>query len=728
MIERPVAAIDSEDLRRRAEETARRVAVMTPQALDALSSDELRRTLHELHVHQVELEMQNEELRRAQAELDAARARYVDLYELAPVGYCTLGEHGLVVEANLTLAALLGVTRVDLLEQPISRFIVGDDQDAYYRLRARLVETRAPQACELRMMKAGGGPLWVHLDVAVKEADGGAECLVAVSDITDRMEATEALRRSQAMLARTESLAHIGSWERDLRTEAVTWSDEMYRIFGRDTGDLPPKLAAYRAHCHPDDLAPLERALDLLLREGRPYEMELRVIRPDGETRVCLARAFAERGAGGAPTRIFGSFQDITDRLELQARVMQSERLVSMGLLAAGVAHEINNPLTYVLFNVETLAADLSKIAVAAVRCRAVLRQQDPSALTDGALDVLRPDALEDAVARAREAFEGGKRIKAITQNLSRLSRVQPQQETLFDINRAIETAATMAQHEIAFRAHLVKDLGPVPAIRGLEGKVSQVLLNLLINAAQAIDEGNSAANRIGVRTWVEGDDVLVEVSDTGRGIAPENLEHIFDPFFTTKAVGKGTGLGLAICRSIATELGGDIRVESTVGKGSRFVLRLPTDPASEPRPADPTPPEPSAAPGVRGRVLVVDDEPSICRTMDRLVGRAHEVVTVGSAVQAQRVLEQDRAFDVILCDLMMPEMTGMELHAWLVESHPALASRVVFVTGGAFTRRAEEFLASTTNRLLRKPVVPTEVAKLVADLVAAVRTGGSRP
>jgi len=158
MIERPVAAIDSEDLRRRAEETARRVAVMTPQALDALSSDELRRTLHELHVHQVELEMQNEELRRAQAELDAARARYVDLYELAPVGYCTLGEHGLVVEANLTLAALLGVTRVDLLEQPISRFIVGDDQDAYYRLRARLVETRAPQACELRMMKAGGGP------------------------------------------------------------------------------------------------------------------------------------------------------------------------------------------------------------------------------------------------------------------------------------------------------------------------------------------------------------------------------------------------------------------------------------------------------------------------------------------------------------------------------------------------------------------------------------------
>jgi CheY-like chemotaxis protein len=254
------------------------------------------------------------------------------------------------------------------------------------------------------------------------------------------------------------------------------------------------------------------------------------------------------------------------------------------------------------------------------------------------------------------------------------------------------------------------------------DGRLSQVFLNLLINAADAIEEGDVEGNEIRVRTWLEEDGVYAEVRDTGAGIPREHLERLFEPFFTTKEVGRGSGLGLAICRQIVEGFGGDIRAESAPGEGSRFVVRLPRHGgATEWRRKEPTPAATAAPARALGRVLVVDDEQPIRTAVTRLL-RGHEVVAVGSGEEAQALLREDRRFDVIVCDVMMPRMSGMELHMWLAAVDAEAARRVVFVTGGAFTPRSGDYLARSGLPVVEKPFDGKALRALVDEMVAAAR------
>jgi PAS domain S-box-containing protein len=205
-------------LRRRAEDVFREKAAGIPENLEALSPEETRHTLHELRVYQIELEMQNEELRRAQAELDASRVRYFDLYDLAPVGYCTLSEAGLILEANLTAATLLGVARSTLIKQPLTSLILREDQDVYYRHRKLLFETGAPQVCELRLVKKDAAPFWVRIDAtAAQDANGAPACRATMIDITERKRAeadlqasSDELKAISQQLWQTAKLATMG--------------------------------------------------------------------------------------------------------------------------------------------------------------------------------------------------------------------------------------------------------------------------------------------------------------------------------------------------------------------------------------------------------------------------------------------------------------------------------------------------------------------------------------
>jgi CheY-like chemotaxis protein len=246
--------------------------------------------------------------------------------------------------------------------------------------------------------------------------------------------------------------------------------------------------------------------------------------------------------------------------------------------------------------------------------------------------------------------------------------------------------------------------------------------LNLLINAAQAFRDGDLEHNQIAIRTWVEGAGVFAEVKDNGDGIAQENIGRIFEPFFTTKPVGEGSGLGLAICRNIIGEFGGDIRVESELGRGTRFVVHLPIQSGASASPRGDAPPDIPGTSKVRGRILIVDDEQLVRSLLNRMLGRDHEVVTVASGEAARTILENDSSFDVILCDLMMPGMTGMDLHEWLVTHRPALAGRVVFVTGGAFTPQASDYVSRVGNARFEKPFRPGQLKSLISEMVAARR------
>lgn len=276
-----------------------------------------------------------------------------------------------------------------------------------------------------------------------------------------------------------------------------------------------------------------------------------------------------------------------------------------------------------------------------------------------------------------------------------------------------------MCGPELRHRARVVKDFGPVSAVEGNEARLGQVFLNLLLNAAHAIKPGALAANEVRITTRMdEAGRVSVEFTDTGCGIPSEDLPRIFESFFTTKPVGMGTGLGLAISLSIVESIGGSIVVESKVGEGSTFRVVLPASTAV-PKPSEPPL---GVEPTGRARVLIVDDEPGLRRALRRILKDNNEVVEAGGGEEALARVRSGERFDVIICDLMMPQMTGMELYAEVARMAPTEADRFIFVTGGAFTIEAKHFLDECPNPVIEKPFDPARVLAHVRS-----RFGGAR-
>jgi two-component system, cell cycle sensor histidine kinase and response regulator CckA len=716
----------AQSLRGRAEDLVNaryRVNARYPSDTMGLSVEATRRAMHELHVHEIELELQNEELRRTQCELEASRARYFDLYDLAPVGYLTIGEKGLVLEANLTVAGLLGVHRSALVMQPWTRFILPEDQDLYFRHRKRLLLGAPPQVCELRLLKKTGEAFWARLEARIAlDADGAPASRTAVVDISERKRTDETLNASEAryriLFERSpDALITLTGpeWRFTAANAAAT------AMFGaRDQRDLLARtLWQYAPARQPDGSLSQEKAAAMIAvaMRGGTHAFDWACRRVSGE--AFRAAVVLTRMQTNGETLLQATVRDETVAQKNARARAQTERLASLGLLAASLGHEINNPLAYLLGNVERLAEVLPKLASAAQRCWPALRTAIGEVTLDAMLKetdtTLEPATLQRASEQARDALDGAQRIALISKTLTKFARVDQVDLCPVDLNHALESAIAMAFNEMRFRCKLVKDLRPLPPVRATDGQLSQVFLNLLLNASHSLNAGEPESNTITVRTWALDGQVLAEVSDTGMGIAPEHIARIFDPFFSTKPLGTGTGLGLSICRSIVVELGGDIEVESELGKGARFVVRLPawsgvlTMPSTR---ASSDIPEPIAP---RGRILVVDDEPKLLKLITRMLAE-HEVVAVDTAQAAQAAVERDQAFDLILCDVMMPEVTGVELHRWLAQHHPALADRTVFMTGGAFLPGTVDYLANSGASRIDKPFDASKLRGIVSE------------
>ena len=380
------------------------------------------------------------------------------------------------------------------------------------------------------------------------------------------------------------------------------------------------------------------------------------------------------------------------ERNKMREQLMISDRLASIGLLAAGVAHEINNPLAATMANLELALGDLDQL---------------------GGGDPLVLEAIREELTDARAAAV---RVRDIVSDLRMFARSNSDEVGPVDVHRVITSTLRMASHEVRHRAKVVLEFGVIPEVHASEARLGQVFLNLVVNAAQAIPEGRAPNNEIRIRTRCDGPWVRVEIEDTGPGIAPEVLRVLFTPFVTTKPNGEGTGLGLSICHRIVTELGGEITVETRPNAGTTFILRLPVSHTGA-EPHDAVKP-PVAVVGRRGRVLVVDDEPKIIVALERTLGRLHDVTGVDRAAEAIARIAAGERFDVILSDVMMPEITGIELYARLRDIAPDQADAIVFLTGGAFTRQAREFLELVPNRRLEKPFDPTELRALISELV----------
>jgi signal transduction histidine kinase len=386
------------------------------------------------------------------------------------------------------------------------------------------------------------------------------------------------------------------------------------------------------------------------------------------------------------------------DRARMTAQLMQADRLVAMGTLAAGVAHEINNPLSYVLGGLDFV-------------------QREADALSPAVPPAVPGERLAEVREVLREMRDGCERIRQAVRDLKAFSRGDEESRQPLDLRRILEMSISMATNEIRHRARLVKEYGAAPVVEANEARLGQVFLNLLINAAQAIPDGAAEANEIRVTTRADGAGrAVVEIRDSGCGISPENLARIFDPFFTTKPIGVGTGLGLSICQRVILTVGGAIEVESEVGRGSLFRVTLPAAPVA--KPCQPAGAAPVASARPRARVLAIDDEPYVASAIRRALAPEFEVVHESSASAALARLASGEHVDVVLCDLMMPEKSGIDFHEELAQRDPALAAHVVFLTGGGFTPAAQAFLDATKNMVLEKPFEKQQLRAAVQRLL----------
>lgn len=384
----------------------------------------------------------------------------------------------------------------------------------------------------------------------------------------------------------------------------------------------------------------------------------------------------------GEPSVLIAT-RDVTARHKnLQAKLLLADRMSAVGTLAAGIAHEINNPLAVVMNNLNLMADE---------------DRNDTSALVE-------------------QSLESAERVRLVVRGLKAFSQAESAEHELIDMRALLESAVQLARNEIRHRARLIMECANVPPVKGNAAHLGEALLNIIVNAAQSIEEENVEENTILLSCCVDLQGMVeVVVRDTGCGMSRETEEKIFDPFFTTKPIGVGTGLGLFFCHNvIVSELGGGIAVASEVDSGTTVRISLP--PASEEDQRAAPPPTSTSIPPEDSkprRVLIIDDEPQLCRSLLRLL-ESHEVSTVTSGQEGLEAVET-ASFDVILCDVMMPEMTGRQFYEALSERHSEMAQRVVFMTGGAFTAEANEFLKNLPNKVLDKPFDRAALMRVVA-------------
>ncbi len=630
--------------------------------------------------------------RRASVALRRVERRYDLLAEHArDVIFLIRRQDGRILEANAAAAASYGWSREELRGMTVF--------DLRAPATAGLAEAQlsAADAHGIRFdtehRRRDGTSFPVEVSSQGVQLDGERVLVSVVRDATERLATQEALRESEERLALAIDAAGLGTFHAS-PYGALEWSLRCREIFGVGDASIPD-FEAFLGLVHPDDReavrASAKRWTDPA-GDGR-YQQQYRTMRPDGTIRWVSAHGkarFAEVDGVRRPVRLAGTLLDVTEVKAVQAQLMQSDRLASVGMIAAGLAHEINNPLAYLSAALEFLDEHANDLGAPAFRA-----------------EVLR------ALAEARE---GADRVRRVVRDLRTFSGIREERRTRVALEPILESAIHMAANEIRYRARLVREYGPAPEVMADEARLGQVVLNLLINAAQALPEGAAADHEIRVVTATDPRGrALIEVRDTGCGIAPEVADRIFDPFFTTKPQGVGTGLGLSICRGIVLALDGEIVAENRPGGGTTVRVALPPAPAASPAVVA-TPP--ASSPGRRGRVLVVDDEPAVAAAIRRTLASQHDVEVRGSAEEALAAIGRGERFDAILCDLMMPGMTGMDLHEALARLAPEQARRIVVLTGGAFTPRAREFLDRVSVPRCEKPFDSQGLREMVGKVV----------
>jgi PAS domain S-box-containing protein len=616
--------------------------------------------------------------KRVEKALRQSEERYRELFVLAPDAIFTIDTKGRIVEANPAALNLTGFSKDELADKDFSMLpsIRSEDIPNYEKVLDSLLKGKPPEPFEAAFYTKDGQQHWGEVQVGLIKTMGKITGVQAITrDISARKEAEKKIRDSerkykmlvenipQKIFFKDKDSVYVScnrNYARDLKIE-----DE--EILGRTDYDFYPKKLAdkYRA----DDRRVIE--------SGQMESIEERYVQ-DGQDMIVQTLKSPVKNEEGEVVGVLGVFYDITERKrweaerkEIEQKAQLASRLSTVGEMASGIAHEINNPLTSVIGFSQLL---------------------------------MQKDVPGDVKEYARIISDGAERVASIVKGLLTFARQQKPERVCADINQIIKTTLQLRAYEMETgNIEVVTQFDPdLPCTTADAGQLQQVFLNIIINAETEMSLAHGKGKLL-VKTEAADNTIRISFKDNGPGIAPESLERIFDPFFTTREAGQGTGLGLSICHGIISEHKGRLYAESKLGKGATFIVELPI--IAEEKQLGLAEPATDESDKVTGaKVLVVDDELATLQLLSQILsGEGYEVKTVDNATDALERIKGER-YSLILLDIKMPGMNGMELYMNIQKLARSLARRVVFITGDAIATVTRDFLSRTKVPYITKP------------------------
>ncbi|MFT7141376.1 MAG: PAS domain S-box-containing protein [Sulfitobacter sp.] len=634
-----------------------------------LSVADTQKLLHELQVHQIELEMQNEELREARIERELALHRYTQLYEFAPIGYYVLDSGSKIIRINLQGASQLGLERSLLTGTTFFGYVAMEHQRRFRNCLAKVFETGDKQSCEI-LVHVGTRSLWLRVEANIGETT--TDCLVAMVDVTRHKQAEKSLRTSEARYRTILQTAQDGILRLGKKGSLLEVNASYCRMSGYSEQELLTMRISDLENREAEDEAAPRFIAQHRRKDGSVFDVEVSTqyrSEQDGQFVIFV--------------------QDISERKELESQLRQSQKMESLGTLAGGIAHEFNNFLAVILGHTE--------ISMMTLPANSKVKQN---------LQSIYKSATRAAVLVSQILIFS--RRKALNVQILNLSQV---------VNDALELVTASVPSNIEIRQDLLKEC---PAIKADNTQIHQIILNLCSNALHAM-ELSGGVLRVSVEDWKhcpphlglgDGGYLELKVQDSGQGISEADLEHIFDPFFTTKQVGKGTGLGLSVVLGIVEKHQGKMTVESQPGEGTTFSIYLPTIEALVPKMQVTE----AAAQKGQGHILIVDDQPELIYLYQTcLEKQGYKVSACSNGDDALALFEsRHELFDLVLTDQSMPGMTGMQLVPKLLAIRPDIP--ILLSTG------YNELMTEETNEelgiraCLKKPISLKLLQKSISE------------
>ena len=650
---------------------------------------DIQATLHELRVYQIELELQNDELRRTQVHLQIAQAHYFDLFDMAPVGYAIVSVSGVFVDVNLTAATLLGVTRTALVHRPIFTCIHPGDQSLYARHRQRLIDTGGTQTFELRMIRPDETTFWAHLVATVARDDaGGLVHRIVISDVT--LVRASALRQEALFQGARDAIVVTNP-----KTGSITdVNRQAEALLGRTRDQL---IGMHRSQLQPAQRSDAPSGASARSTSAQGSTVETAVLHRDGrQIRVEISSGVIDLADGGH--LVMEVVRDIRERLRLQEQLHQGEKINAIGQLAGGVAHDFNNQLVGISGYAELLVS-----------------------------------ALVDPLHRrwAKAIFTAAQHSADMTQKLLAFARQGQSQRSPTDLRRTITEMIELLRLGLDQRIVVVqRHTDALCLTLGDAGQLHNALLNLALNARDAMPTGGELtfATR---HVVLEADSggfgnaagrfVEIAVNDTGCGMDVEVRRHLFEPFFSTKEASKGTGLGLASVYGVIKNHGGMISVFSSPGRGSTFCIYLPLfeEPVAAVSDSVATPAEPDSA---ALHIVIIDDEQLVRDfTSVMLASLGHIPRTCANMDEALALCQSDEPIDVVLLDLTMPRTVCRDAFLALRALRPAL--RVLLFSGHSLNCEVQAILDLGACGFLQKPFRRADLVQAIRDSLSVKAT-----